>query len=159
MTSKTPLTKEGAISIQEELHILKTKERRKIAEQIAEARAHGDLKENAEYHAAKEQQGFMEARIRKLEGAVSDAQIIDITTMTNDGKVIFGATVLLVNLDTDQEVRYKIVGEEEADLKENKISFKSPIAKALIGKFEGDEVLVITPGGESEYEITSVLYE
>lgn len=158
MTSKTPLTKEGAEKIQEELHILKTVERRKVSAQIGEARAHGDLKENAEYHAAKDQQGMMEAKIRLLEGAIANAQVIDVTTMKNEGKVVFGSTIVLVNLDTEQEVRYKIVGEEEADLKENKISYKSPIARAIMGKLKGGEVVVVTPGGEDEYEITDVMY-
>lgn len=155
---KTPLTKEGAERIQTELAKLKTEERRKISAEIAEARAHGDLKENAEYHAAKEKQGFLEGRIRHLESMVADAQIIDVTTMNNDGKVIFGSTVVLCNIDTEEKVRYTIVGEDEADLKHGKISYQSPIARAVIGKMQGDEVLVTAPSGEVEYEIEEVLY-
>lgn len=156
--SKTPLTLAGAESIRAELAQLTNVERRNISQAIAEARAHGDLKENAEYHAAKEQQGMMEAKIRMLEAMISNAQIIDVTTIPNDGKVIFGATVVLIDLDNDKEVRYQIVGEDEADLKHNKISYKSPIARAIIGKFKEDEVVVVTPGGELEYEIADVLY-
>lgn len=157
--TKIPLTKVGAERLQEELTELKSQGRRAIATEIAEARAHGDLKENAEYHAAKEKQGFMEGRIRHLESMLSNAQIIDVTTLTNDGKVVFGATVILCNVDTDETVRYTIVGEDEADLKEGKISFQSPIARAVIGKMNGDEVIVATPGGEVEYEIQEVIYQ
>lgn len=156
--TKTPLTKEGAERIHDELARLKNEERRKISAEIAEARAHGDLKENAEYHAAKEKQGFLEGRIRHLESMVADAQIIDVTSMKNDGKVVFGSTVVLCNIDTEEKVRYTIVGEDEADLKHGKISYQSPIARAVIGKMQGDEVLVSAPSGEIEYEIEEVLY-
>lgn len=157
--SKNPLTKEGAERIRAELNVLKTEGRRKMSAAIAEARAHGDLKENAEYHAAKEQQGMMEARIRLLESAIADAQIIDVSMLNNDGKVVFGSTVVLCNLDNDETVRYTIVGDEEADLKEGKISYRTPIARAVIGKFVGDEVIVATPSGEMEYEIDEVVYK
>lgn len=157
--TKTPLTKEGAERLQEELNELKLQGRRAIATEIADARAHGDLKENAEYHAAKEKQGFMEGRIRHLEAVLSNSQVIDVTALTNEGKVVFGSTVVLCNVDTDETVRYTIVGEDEADLKEGKISFKSPIARAVIGKFKDDDVIVATPSGEVEYEIQEVIYQ
>ena len=155
---KTPMTQHGAEAMQAELQQLKSKERPAVIEAIAEARAHGDLKENAEYHAAREKQGFIEGRIRDLEAKLSNAQVIDITSIENTGRVIFGATVTLVNVDDDQEVRYQIVGEDEADIKSSKISVASPIARALIGKSIDDEVMVVTPGGEVCYEIITVQY-
>ena len=155
---RIPMTVNGADVLKVELDKLKTVDRPKVVEAIAEARAHGDLKENAEYHAAREQQGFMEARIRDIESKLSHAQIIDVTTLPNTGKVIFGVTVELINLDTDATVRYQIVGDDEADLKHNKISVNSPIARALIGKEEGEEVLVKAPSGDIDYEIVQVHY-
>jgi transcription elongation factor GreA len=156
--SKIPMTAAGAKKLQHELHDLKTVVRPKIINDIATARAHGDLKENAEYHAAREQQSFIEGRISSLEAKLSHAQIIDIKEMENTGKVIFAATVKLVNLDSDAEVTYQIVGEEESDLKNGKISIHSPIARALIGKFAGDVVDVKAPGGVISYEISVVEY-
>ncbi|NVJ48743.1 MAG: transcription elongation factor GreA [Gammaproteobacteria bacterium] len=158
MHNRVPMTKSGADSLREELKHLKTEARPKVIAAISEAREHGDLKENAEYHAAREQQGFIEGRIQEIEGKISNAQIIDVTTMTNNGKVIFGSTVNLINVDTEEEVTYQIVGEDEADIKKNKISVSSPIARALIGKNEGDEVTVRAPGGEIDYEIAEVQY-
>jgi len=153
--NKVPMTIEGAERLREELDRLKT-ERPLISKAIAEAREHGDLKENAEYHAAREQQGLCEARINDIEAKLGHAQVIDITAIPNSGKVIFGVTVKLVNIDTDEEVSYQIVGEDEADVKSGKISVTSPVARALVGKMEGDEVLVQTPGGQVEYEIEKV---
>lgn len=147
---------EGEKALREELAQLKTVERPRISQAIAEARELGDLKENAEYHAAREQQSFTEGRINDIEGKLSNAQVIDITTIKKTGKVIFGTTVVLVNLDTDDEVEYKIVGDDEADIKDNKISVNSPIARALVGKEEGDVVVVNTPSGNVEYEIDEV---
>ena len=155
---KHPMTKEGADKLQAELQRLKKEERPRITQAIADAREHGDLKENAEYHAAREQQGLIEARIKMLEGILSHAQIIDVSKLEAHGKIVFGATVKLLNIDTDEEVLYRIVGNEESDVKENKISINSPIARALIGKAEGDEVVVQAPSGEIEYEILEVLY-
>ena len=154
--NRIPMTVEGEKALREELAQLKGVERPRISQAIAEARELGDLKENAEYHAAREQQGFVEARIKDIEAKLSHAQIIDISTITKTGKVIFGVTVQLVNLDDDKEVGYKIVGDDEADIKENKISVNSPIARALIGKEEGDVVIVNTPSGKVEYEIDEV---
>ncbi|MHB0774682.1 transcription elongation factor GreA [Halomonas sp. WWR20] len=154
--NKVPMTVAGEARLREELDQLKGVERPRVINAIAEARAHGDLKENAEYHAAREQQGFIEGRIQEIEGKLSVAQVIDVTKVPKTGKVIFGVTVELVNLDTDDEVSYKIVGEDEADIKAGKISVTSPIARALIGKEEGDTVLVRTPGGDVEYEIGEV---
>lgn len=154
--SKIPMTKSGESSLRDELQRLKQVERPRIVAAIAEAREHGDLKENAEYHAAREQQGFCEGRIKDIEAKLSHAQVIDVTQIENTGKVIFGVTVTLINLETDQSVTYQIVGEDEADLKNGKISVTSPIARGLIGKEEGDEVSVTTPGGVVEYEIDSV---
>lgn len=156
--NKVPMTQQGAEKIREELKRLQSEDRPKIIAAISEARAHGDLKENAEYHAAKERQGFIEARIRHLEGLLSYAQIIDVTQLTNNGKVVFGATMTLVNVETDEEVTYQIVGEEEADIKQAKISVGAPIARAAIGKSVGDEFSVQTPGGQVEYEILAVKY-
>ncbi len=158
MTQATPMTKIGFERIQVELEELKRVKRPEIVRAIAEARAHGDLKENAEYHAAKEQQGLTEARINKLEADLSHAQVIDVTTLPSDDKVVFGATVELINIDTDQVVKYQIVGEGEADLKHGKISYKSPIAKGIIGKREGAEVEIETPNGTLSFEIAKVLY-
>ncbi|MGB0495845.1 MAG: transcription elongation factor GreA [Kangiellaceae bacterium] len=152
----TPMTKQGADALQKELTDLKQNQRPKVVAAIAEAREHGDLKENAEYHAAREQQGFIEGRIQDIESKLSTSQIIDIQSITNTGKVIFGTTVTIVNMDTDKEVTYQIVGDDEADVKKNKISVNSPIARALIAKQEGDDVIVKTPGGEVDYEILKV---
>ncbi|GAB2789909.1 transcription elongation factor GreA [Halomonas shantousis] len=154
--NKVPMTVAGEARLREELEQLKGVERPRVISAIAEAREHGDLKENAEYHAAREQQGFIEGRIQEIEGKLSSAQVIDVTKMPKTGKVIFGVTVELVNLDTDDEVRYQIVGEDEADIKKGKISVTSPIARALIGKEEGDVVVVRTPGGDVEYEVGEV---
>ncbi|MEH6468010.1 MAG: transcription elongation factor GreA, partial [Porticoccus sp.] len=142
---KIPMTVEGAKSLRQELDHLKKVERPRIVDAIAEARAHGDLKENAEYHAAREQQGFAEGRIQDIEGKLSHSQIIDIKTIDEGDKVIFGCTVNIINLETDETVTYKIVGDDESDVKANKISYQSPIARALIGKEIGDEVVVKTP--------------
>ena len=156
--SKVPLTAQGADALREELRRLKSEDRPRVVEAIATARAHGDLKENAEYHAAKDQQGLMEARIRDIEAKLSNAQIIDVTTLNPDGRVVFGSTVHLVDLDSDAESKYRIVGDDEADIKSGLLSISSPIARALIGKFEGDEVEVTTPSGKKSYEITEVEY-
>ena len=150
------MTKAGELALREELQRLKQIERPRIVSAIAEAREHGDLKENAEYHAAREQQGFCEGRIKDIGAKLSHAQIIDVTQIENTGKVIFGVTVKLINLENDQPVTYQIVGEDEADVKNGKISVTSPIARGLIGKEEGDEVSVTTPGGVVEYEIDTV---
>lgn len=155
---RVPMTIQGAEQLQQELERLEQVERRKIVAAIAEARAHGDLKENAEYHAAKEQQGIVEARIRDIKDKLSHAQVIDVTKMKNDGTVVFGATVSLVNLDTEEKVKYQIVGEDEANLKHHKISVNSPIARSLIGKSVGDELEVKTPGGVMAFEIIGVDY-
>ncbi|NVJ66141.1 MAG: transcription elongation factor GreA [Gammaproteobacteria bacterium] len=158
--NRVPMTAKGAEALQAELEELKKVVRPRIVAAIAEAREHGDLKENAEYHAAREQQGFAEGRIQDIEGKLGNAQIIDISKMTNNGKVIFGATVILINLDDDDadEIQYQIVGDDEADLKAGKISVNSPIARGLIGKDEGDIANIQTPGGTVEYEIAEVLY-
>ncbi|MDP3705508.1 MAG: transcription elongation factor GreA [Legionellaceae bacterium] len=155
---KHPMTVAGASALQNELQRLKTIERPRIIEAIAVARAHGDLKENAEYHAAREEQSFMEGRIQDLEAKVSNSQIVDISKLKNDGKVVFGSTVRICNLQTDAEITYQIVGEDEASIKSGKISYGSPIARALIGKHLNDEVVVTTPGGVVEYEIIGVDY-
>jgi transcription elongation factor GreA len=153
---KYPMTLLGAEQLKEELRILKTEKRPRIVKDIATAREHGDLKENAEYHAAKEEQGFCEGRIQDIEGRLCNAQVIDITTIPNRGKVIFGTTVKLLNLDTDVEVTYKIVGDDEADFKTGRISLNSPIARGLIGKEVDTEIEITTPGGVVEYEIIAV---
>jgi len=153
---KVPMTLQGSERLREELGHLKSVERPRIVQAIAEAREHGDLKENAEYHAAKEQQGFIEGRIKEIESKLADAQIIDVTRIKNTGKVIFGCTVTLSDVGNGETRRYKIVGEDEADLKENKLSVMSPVARALIGKSEGDAVKVQTPNGLLEYEIEQV---
>ncbi|MGH8293844.1 MAG: transcription elongation factor GreA [Gammaproteobacteria bacterium] len=157
--AKIPLTVRGAERLREEVKRLKGEERPRIIRAIAEARAHGDLSENAEYHAAKEQQGFVEGRIKDLEGKLADAEIIDVTHIAANGKVVFGATVLLADEDTGEESRYQIVGEDEADIKAGRISVNSPIARALIGKLKGDVVVVKTPAGERQFEIVEVRYE
>lgn len=156
--SKVPMTVRGHELLQEELKRLKSVERPRIIQAIAEARAHGDLKENAEYHAAKEQQGFIEGRIKECEGKLSNLQVIDVTEIDAKGKVVFGSTVELLDIAKDEEITYKIVGEDEADIKQGLISYTSPIARALIGKNEGDEVVFSAPGGEKEYEVISVKY-
>ena len=150
------MTRSGEAALREELERLKKIERPRIVQAIAEARAHGDLKENAEYHAAREQQSFIEGRIMEIEGKLGNAQIIDVTAIPKTGKVIFGTTIDLVNLATDEKVTYRIVGEDEADVKSNMISVTSPIARALVGKEEGDTVVVKAPGGDVEYEIDQV---
>ncbi|MDD3447426.1 MAG: transcription elongation factor GreA [Gammaproteobacteria bacterium] len=156
--TRVPMTKAGAEKLRSELDHLKTVARRKVVNAIAEARAHGDLKENAEYHAAKEQQGFIEGRIAEIEHKLSHAHIVDIQSLDVGDKVVFGATVDLFNTETDDEVTYQIVGDDEADLKEGKISVSSPLARAIIGKSVGDEVVAKTPGGEVIYEIIEVRY-
>jgi transcription elongation factor GreA len=152
------MTQSGAKALQAELNQLKNEKRPQIITAISEARAHGDLKENAEYHAAKEMQSFIEGRIKEIENKISNAQIIDVTAMPNNGKVIFGATVHLVNLQSEEKIIYQIVGDDEADVKASKVSVSSPIARALIGKQAGDEVNVQTPAGLVEYEIVKVEY-
>lgn len=152
------MTQKGADTLREELNKLKTIDRPRIIAAIAEARAHGDLKENAEYHAAKEQQSFLEGRISQVENKLGNVQIIDITKLVQNGKVVFGTTVVLLNIETDQQVRYKIVGDEEADIKSHMISISSPIARAVIGKSVDDVVMVQAPNGEIEYEVMEVLY-
>jgi len=156
--NKVPLTAQGAEKLREELNELKTVARPKVIQAIAEAREHGDLKENAEYHAAREQQSFIEGRIQEIEAKLSNASIIDVTTLSADGKVVFGTTVDLIAEDSGDEVTYQIVGEDEADIKAGKISINSPIARALIGKQEGDIAQVQAPGGVKEYEIVEVRY-
>jgi len=156
--NKSPMTMLGAQKLREELHRLKTVERPKIANAIAEARALGDLKENAEYHAAREQQSFNEGRVSELESKLANAEIIDVSKLNVGNKVVFGATVTLVNVETDDEMTYQIVGEDEADIKQNLISITSPIARALIGKHQDDEIVVKAPGGETIYEILAVKY-
>ncbi len=158
MADKVPLTVVGADKLREELTELKAVVRPRIVAAISEARAHGDLKENAEYHAAKEQQSFTEGRISDIEGKLSNAQIIDVTAIDAGGKVIFGATVEIENINTEEVVIYQIVGVDEADIKENRISVSSPIARALIGKEVEDVVTVKAPGGDIEYEILSIQY-
>nr|VFK40831.1 MAG: transcription elongation factor GreA [Candidatus Kentron sp. TC]VFK53659.1 MAG: transcription elongation factor GreA [Candidatus Kentron sp. TC] len=156
--TRVPMTVQGKIRLREELQNLKKNERPRIVREIAEARAHGDLSENAEYHAAKEQQGITEARIALLEEKLSSAQVIDTKSLDTGGKIVFGATVELMNLATDEEVSYQIVGEMEADIKNRLVSVTSPLARALIGREEGDMVTVQAPGGEVEYEILTVRY-
>ena len=156
--SQIPMTVQGAESLRTELNELKTVKRPAVIQAIAEARAHGDLKENAEYHAAREQQGFIEGRIQDIEAKLSNAQIIDISKMANTGKVIFGSTVSILNLDSEEEVTYRIVGDDEADIKNNLISVNSPIARGLIGKSADDVVNITTPKGVVEFEITAVQY-
>lgn len=157
--SKTPMTVRGAEKLRQELARLKQVERPRVIQAIAEARAHGDLRENAEYAAAKEQQGFIEGRIREIEAKLANAQIIDVRQINANGKVVFGATVELIDEETGEEVTYQIVGEDEADINEGLISVNSPIARALIGREEGDMVTVKAPAGERRYEIVAVRYE
>jgi len=156
--SKVPMTIRGAELLREELQKLKSKDRPEVIQAIAEARAHGDLKENAEYHAAKEQQGFIEGRIKEIEGKLSHIQIIDVTEVDARGKVIFGSTVELYDVQAETETTYRIVGEDEANIAAGLISYTSPIARALIGKNEGDEINFSAPGGDKEYEIIQVRY-
>lgn len=156
--SKTPMTAQGAQRLREELQRRKSEDRPRITQAIAEARAHGDLKENAEYHAAREQQSFNEGRINDIEGKLSNAEIIEITKLNAQGKVVFGATVELLNVESNEEMTWKIVGEDEADVKSRMISVNSPIARAMIGKSEGDTVVVKAPSGDIEYEVLSVSY-
>lgn len=157
--NKVPMTKAGELALREELERLRKQDRPRIIQAIADAREHGDLKENAEYHAAREQQSFTEGRIMEIESKLSYAQVIDVTTIPHTGKVIFGTTVDLINLDNDQAVTYRIVGDDEADIKRNRISISSPIARALIGKEEGDIVTVKAPSGDVEYEIDQVRHD
>jgi transcription elongation factor GreA len=156
--SKVPMTAVGAAKLRDELDRLIRIDRPNITKAIAEARGHGDLSENAEYHAAKEQQGIAEAKIRHIESKLSHATIIDVTSLTNEGKVVFGSTVELISLKTGDKVVYQIVGEEEAEIRHSKLSFTSPTARAIIGKYEGDLVEVQTPSGLVEYEIGIVKY-
>ena len=158
MSNKVPLTIVGAKKLQDELFQLKTVDRPRIIQAIATAREHGDLKENAEYHAAREQQSFAEGRIADIEGKLSNAEIIDVTKLNAHGKIIFGTTVVLSNVETGDEVTYRIVGVDEADIKQGLISVGSPIARALIGKEVDDVAMVQTPGGVVEYEILEVKY-
>jgi len=157
--TRIPLTARGAENLRKELARLKSEDRPEVIRAIAEARAHGDLKENAEYHAAKEQQGFIEGRIKDIEGKLSNAQIIDVSSLAASGRVVFGSTVVLFDPDADQETTYQIVGEDEADIRAGLISVNSPIARGLIGKEEGDEVEVRAPGGVRTFEILEVRYE
>ena len=154
-----PMTVEGEKRLREELAYRKGELRKEIVEAISEARAHGDLKENAEYHAAREQQSFNEGRILEIEGKLADAQIVDVSKLSPSDKVIFGSTIHLWDVEEEKEIFYKIVGEDEADLKDNKISVMSPIARALIGKSLDDSVIVSTPSGDNEYEIVKVEYK
>lgn len=156
--NKEPMTVRGHEMLQAELKRLKSEDRPAVIQAIAEARAHGDLKENAEYHAAKEQQGFIEGRIKELEGKLSNNQVIDVTEIDAKGKIVFGSTVELLDVDSDQEIVYRIVGEDEASIKEGLISYTSPIARALIGNNEGDEISFSAPGGEKHYEVIEVRY-
>ena len=156
--NKVPMTVRGHELLQTELKKLKSMDRPQVIEAIAEARAHGDLKENAEYHAAKDQQGFIEARIKELEGKLSHLQVIDVTAIDAKGRVVFGSTVDLIDEITGKEIAYKIVGEDEADIKTGLISFTSPIARALIGTSEGDVVSFQAPGGQKTFEILEVRY-
>ena len=153
------MTREGERALREELRRLRNEERPRLARAIGEAREHGDLRENAEYHAAKEQQGLVEARIRDIEGRLSHARVIDMARIPRDGRVVFGVTVELQRLDGEERVRYRIVGEDEARMRDDAISFVSPMARSLIGKHEGDEVKLSAPGGVRRFEILSVNYE
>lgn len=158
MQETVPITVHGAEKLKEELHRLKKVDRPRIIASIAEARAHGDLKENAEYHAAREEQSFTEGRIKEIEMKLANCRIIDVRSLRNDGKVIFGATVSLFNLNSEEKVSYQIVGVDEADLKARKISISSPLARALIGKYVDDAIEVVTPSGPASYEIIAVEY-
>ncbi|MCB1664615.1 MAG: transcription elongation factor GreA [Pseudomonadales bacterium] len=153
---KVPMTVAGAERLREELNELKTERRPRIIQAIAEAREHGDLKENAEYHAAREQQSFCEGRIKEIEGKLADSEVIDVRAIPNTGRVIFGATVTLLNVDTDAEVVYQIVGEDEADVKAGRISVASPISRAIMGKEVGEDIVVKAPAGDIDYEIVKI---
>ena len=155
---KVPITIKGLENLKVELKNLKNEQRPKVVAAIAEARAHGDLKENAEYHAAKEQQGLIEGRVLTINDLIARANVIDVTKIDNDGKVIFGSTIKVENLENSKEISYKLVGQDEADISKNYIFYKSPIGKALIGKHKGDMVSVITPSGEKNFEIKDVDY-
>lgn len=155
---RAPITLKGAQRLREELEHLKSVKRPKVIAAIAEAREHGDLKENAEYHAAREEQGFIEGRIKQLEGELSHAEVIDISKLNAGSKVVFGATVTLADVETDEEKRYQIVGDLEADIKLGLIAISSPVARALIGKNEGDTIAIAAPAGQREYEVVSVEY-
>ncbi|PCI38575.1 MAG: transcription elongation factor GreA [Thiotrichales bacterium] len=157
-TERVPMTPNGLELLKTELDDLKNVQRPVVTKAIAEAREHGDLKENAEYHAAKEQQGLMEARIAHIESSLSQAQVIDVTKFPNQGRIIFGSTIKLINTETEEKITYQIVGVDEADIKQNKISVKSPIARSIIGKSKESMAMVKTPGGDKEYEIADVLY-
>ncbi len=157
--SKSPLTSTGAQRLREELNRLKSVDRPQVIEAIAEARSHGDLKENAEYHAAREQQGFIEGRISEIEDKLANAEVIDVAGLAGNEKIVFGATVDLFDLDSEAEVTYQIVGDGEADIDQGRISVSSPIARALIGKTEGDVAEVEAPGGKREYGIAGIRYE
>jgi len=158
MVTRVPMTVAGAEKLREELDLLKRVERPRISKAIADAREHGDLRENAEYHAAREQQSFTEGRISDIEAKLSAAQVIDVRAISPTGKVIFGTTVEILNLETEERLRYQIVGEDEADVRENRISVTSPMARSLVGKEIGDVVVVRTPAGEVEYEIVDVMH-
>lgn len=155
---RAPITLKGAQRLRDELDHLKTVKRPKVIAAIAEAREHGDLKENAEYHAAREEQGFIEGRIKQLEGELSHAEVIDITKLGAGSKIVFGATVTLADVENDEERRYQIVGDLEADIKQGLIAISSPVARALIGKQEGDSIVIDAPAGQREYEVVSVAY-
>jgi len=155
---RAPITAKGAQRLREELDHLKSVKRPRVITAIAEAREHGDLKENAEYHAAREEQGFIEGRIKQLEGELSHAEVIDITKLAAGSKIVFGATVTLADVETDEEKRYQIVGDLEADIKQGLIAISSPLARALIGKLEGDSVTIDAPAGQRDYEVVSVAY-
>ena len=157
--SRAPITAKGAQRLRAELEELKSVKRPAVIEAIAEARAHGDLKENAEYHAAREQQGFIEGRIKQLESELSHANVIDVAALHAGSRIVFGATVTLADVDTDEEVRYQIVGDLEADIKRGMIAISSPVARALIGKEEGDAITIEAPGGTREFEIVGVAYQ
>ena len=157
--SKTPLTVRGEQLLQDELKRLKSEDRPRVIASIAEAREHGDLKENAEYHAAREEQGFIEGRIADIEGKLSNSQVIDVTKLPQNGKIVFGVTVDLVDVDTEEELSYRIVGEDEADVKAGLLAFSTPIARALLGKEEGEEVAVQVPGGTRRLEVLEVHYK
>ena len=157
--SRAPITAKGAARLRAELEELKSVKRPAVINAIAEARAHGDLKENAEYHAAREQQGFIEGRIKHLEGELSHAQVIDIATLTAGDKVVFGATVVIADAETDEERRYQIVGDLEADIKLGLIAISSPVARAMIGKHEGDSITIQAPAGDRDYDIVAVRYQ
>ena len=156
---RAPITLQGSQRLRAELEELKSVKRPAVINAIAEARAHGDLKENAEYHAAREQQGFIEGRIKQLEGELSHAQVIDVSSLNAGSRVVFGATVELADVDTDEQKKYQIVGDLEADIKMGLIAISSPVARALIGKNEGDSVTIEAPGGTREYEIVAVSYQ